>query len=137
MFQRPSSPRVPPLLTLNWVRPALVGLVVVVALLLSGHSLAAMEQTGQASASRNDVSATTVAFLLEWNDHHCQHDEGRVSSAWGLAHGKRQDPQGDSGPAIGFAAPCARLITAAAGKPSRPARSAPLPLFLLTQRLRP
>lgn len=82
------------------------------------------------------LSDTTVAFALERNDHHCQHDEGRVSSAWGLAHGKRQEPQGDGGPAIGMAAPCPRPIAAISSKPSPPARS-PLPLFLLTQRLRP
>ncbi|GAA0620680.1 hypothetical protein GCM10009016_06520 [Halomonas beimenensis] len=137
MFQRPSSLCVPPLLPLAWVRSALVGLVVVVALLLSGHSLAAMEQTGQASTSRNSVSTTTLADVLQRNDHHCQHDEGPDSSAWGLAHGKRQEPQGDGGPAIGMATPCPHLLTAVIGKPSPPARSTPLPLFLLTQRLRP
>lgn len=137
MFQRPLSPSVPTPRYRNWVRPMLMGLIIVVALVLGGHSQAAMEPRGQPGASRNDVLEPTVANVQGRNDHHCRHDEHRLSSGWGLAQGKQHETQGDGGPAIGMAAPCPRSIKAISGKPSPPARSALLPVYLLTQRLRP
>ena len=60
MFQPPPCPSVPTPRYRNWVRLMLMGLVMVVALLVSGLSQAAMEERGQPGASRNDTPEPIV-----------------------------------------------------------------------------